>query len=73
MRICTCHQDDNPPIPCAGQYALGMCREVARSHKVELGKDGPFWIIEAASPADASLQISAITGNKPADLIARSI
>lgn len=26
---CTCHPDDNPPVPCAKQYALSECRSVA--------------------------------------------
>jgi hypothetical protein len=26
-RPCTCHPDDNPPIPCAKQYALSECKE----------------------------------------------
>lgn len=26
---CTCHPDDNPPVPCAGMYALDACRKVA--------------------------------------------
>ena len=25
-RPCTCHQDDNPPVPCTRQYALNECR-----------------------------------------------
>lgn len=25
-RPCTCHPDDNPPVPCAQQYALNECR-----------------------------------------------
>lgn len=25
-RTCTCHPDDNPPVPCAKQYALSECR-----------------------------------------------
>ena len=25
-RACTCHPDDNPPQPCAKQYALQECR-----------------------------------------------
>lgn len=25
-RPCTCHQDDNPPVPCAQKYALAECR-----------------------------------------------
>ena len=31
-RQCTCHPDDNPPIPCARKYALRDCRvaDVAR-------------------------------------------
>ena len=26
---CTCHPDDNPPVPCAKQYALSECRSIA--------------------------------------------
>ena len=25
-RQCTCHPDDNPPVPCAQKYALSECR-----------------------------------------------
>lgn len=25
-RQCTCHPEDNPPTPCARQYALDACR-----------------------------------------------
>lgn len=25
-RPCTCHPDDNPPVPCAKRYALSECR-----------------------------------------------
>ncbi len=28
-RDCTCHPDDNPPVPCAKQYALSECRRKA--------------------------------------------
>lgn len=28
-RACTCHPDDDPPVPCAKQYALLQCRLVA--------------------------------------------
>lgn len=28
-RSCTCHPDDNPPVPCAEKYALTECREAA--------------------------------------------
>jgi hypothetical protein len=24
-RTCTCHPDDNPPVPCAQRYALSAC------------------------------------------------
>lgn len=30
-RDCTCHPDDNPPKPCAQQFALTECRAVAVS------------------------------------------
>ncbi len=26
-RPCTCHPDDNPPVPCAKKYALSECKE----------------------------------------------
>lgn len=26
---CTCHPDDNPPVPCQKQYALSECRRKA--------------------------------------------
>lgn len=26
---CTCHPDDNPPVPCAQKYALSECRKAA--------------------------------------------
>jgi hypothetical protein len=29
-RNCTCHPDDNPPRPCARQYALNECRQAAQ-------------------------------------------
>jgi hypothetical protein len=32
-RKCTCHPDDNPPVPCARQYALSECREVSKQCK----------------------------------------
>jgi hypothetical protein len=28
-RPCTCHPDDNPPVPCPKKYALGECRKAA--------------------------------------------
>lgn len=28
-RPCTCHPDDNPPVPCPGKYALSECRAAA--------------------------------------------
>lgn len=27
-RACTCHPDDNPPVPCPRKYALTHCRAV---------------------------------------------
>jgi hypothetical protein len=33
-RACTCHPDDNPPVPCAQQYALSECREVEAGRAV---------------------------------------
>jgi hypothetical protein len=30
IRPCTCHPDDNPPVPCQQKYALEECRKAAR-------------------------------------------
>jgi len=29
VRPCTCHPDDNPPVPCPRKYALTECRDAA--------------------------------------------
>lgn len=29
VRPCTCHPDDNPPVPCPRKYALTDCRIAA--------------------------------------------
>jgi hypothetical protein len=29
-RPCTCHPDDNPPVPCAQKYALNECKAAVR-------------------------------------------
>lgn len=29
-RPCTCHPDDNPPVPCAEKYALADCKKAAK-------------------------------------------
>lgn len=29
-RPCTCHPDDNPPVPCPQRYALSECRKAAQ-------------------------------------------
>lgn len=28
-RSCTCHPDDNPPVPCPQKFALSECRAAA--------------------------------------------
>ena len=34
-RTCTCHPDDNPPVPCAKAYALAVCRKVAADNEAQ--------------------------------------
>jgi hypothetical protein len=36
-RSCTCHPDDNPPVPCAQMYALSECRAAVSISKYEVG------------------------------------
>ena len=35
-RPCTCHPDDHPPVPCAEQYALQECLQLAAQAKLNL-------------------------------------
>lgn len=44
-RPCTCHPDDNPPVPCPKKYALTECREAALS---AIAEKSPL------APADAN-------------------
>jgi hypothetical protein len=37
QRKCTCHPDDNPPVPCAEQYAYSEC--VAKEKQMKLTYD----------------------------------
>ena len=39
-RACTCHPDDNPPVPCAKKYALTECRAVEHVRWMRLYLDG---------------------------------
>ena len=41
---CTCHPDDNPPVPCARRYALTECQQAARKTT--------DWLAETVTPAD---------------------
>jgi hypothetical protein len=35
-RPCTCHPDDNPPVPCAQKYALSECRAASEPTEVQI-------------------------------------
>lgn len=37
VRPCTCHPDDNPPVPCPRMYALHDCRRAAAKSGVSHG------------------------------------
>lgn len=62
-RACTCHPDDNPPVPCAQQYASSECKaEDARvkaggnNPKDELGdKKVPLWLCSPIAKAHWAL------------------
>jgi hypothetical protein len=41
MRSCTCHPDDNPPVPCAEKYASSECRKVSGNHHTIMIHDCP--------------------------------
>lgn len=47
---CTCHPDDNPPVPCAQQYALTDCRQTAQHSTADTvrlvqGQAGGCWLL----------------------------
>lgn len=35
-RPCTCHPDDNPPVPCAKQYAYSDCLAISKALSSEV-------------------------------------
>jgi hypothetical protein len=39
VRSCTCHPYDNPPMPCAKQYALNDCKVVALTAALEAERE----------------------------------
>src|SRR5438105_1892685 len=38
---CTCHPDDNPPVPCPKKYALSECRATAAASSPVPGRAQP--------------------------------
>ena len=55
---CTCHPDDNPPVPCPHMYALNECRKAAKAAREKLicktcGRNGwhMAWCKEGTGPA----------------------
>lgn len=42
-RECTCHPADNPPYPCAKQYALGECKVYQRGREDALEWADKTW------------------------------
>lgn len=36
QRPCTCHPDDNPPVPCAQKYALNECRAASEPTEAQI-------------------------------------
>jgi hypothetical protein len=80
-RPCTCHPDDNPPIPCAHKYALTDCRaalQAAKDTLVDLDKRlrgcGNIWTDDAydsfyqSNVSDALKEIVAALSAVPAPL-----
>lgn len=39
LRTCTCHPDDNPPVPCPRKYALNECIAAALTARLEAAED----------------------------------
>ena len=35
-RLCTCHPDDNPPVPCAHKYAFDECVAAAKKQEKQM-------------------------------------
>ncbi|MCO6444553.1 MAG: hypothetical protein J5J04_10775, partial [Anaerolineae bacterium] len=60
-RPCTCHPDDNPPVPCARKYALNECR--AASEPTEAQRE--------LTPAESDVLDSAL--RKSVKVVARGL
>ena len=47
VRACTCHPDDNPPVPCARKYALTDCRMADLQSRIALSEAREAKCVEA--------------------------
>lgn len=44
-RSCTCHPDDNPPVPCPRKFALTDCRQSAAAFGLgEIASNLRYWL-----------------------------
>lgn len=51
-RQCTCHPDDNPPVPCPRKFALTDCRLAASERRIEELEGGLNAAVRAAMTGD---------------------
>lgn len=56
-RPCTCHPDDNPPVPCTEKYALTECRKV-RCRWTDYKTGWTFWIDESGKLCRRNYEMS---------------
>lgn len=44
-RTCSCHPDDNPPVPCPRKFALTDCRQAAAAFGIgEIAANLRYWL-----------------------------
>ena len=58
-RKCTCHPDDNPPIPCARKYALHDCLK-ERIQQLETLIECGITALENSTPNHPQIEIDAV-------------
>lgn len=64
-RSCTCHPDDNPPVPCQRKFALSECRAALRFQQLcSIASIEVDWLQQLVTGDDAMKQISAILTGK---------
>lgn len=59
LRPCTCHPDDDPPVPCAEKYALTECKNTPPEHSAAATQTEAA-VLHPAAASDAATGASGV-------------